>query len=58
MIFNWLFLSRQDCCRSVFEMKDAQDNHVLTLRGPLLMCDGPLSCRCENKFTVNEMLDA
>ncbi len=38
-------------------MKDAQDNHVLTVRGPLLICDGPLSCRCENKFTVNEMLE-
>jgi hypothetical protein len=28
---------------------------MLTVRGPLVMCDGPLSCRCETKFTVNEI---
>ncbi|CAF2613859.1 unnamed protein product [Rotaria sp. Silwood2] len=38
------------CCRSIFAIKDSDDNHVLTVRGPLGVCDGPLSCRCENKY--------
>ncbi|CAF3388433.1 unnamed protein product [Rotaria sp. Silwood1] len=40
------------CCRSVFAIKDDNDNHILTVRGPLVRCDGPLSCCCETKFTL------
>ncbi|CAF4808274.1 unnamed protein product [Rotaria sp. Silwood1] len=47
------YVSQQkSCCRSIFAIKDNNDNHVLTVRGPLALCDGPLSCRCENKYIL------
>ncbi|CAF3343836.1 unnamed protein product [Rotaria socialis] len=38
--------------RSIFAIKDEQDNHILTLRSPLVICDGGCSCCCENKFVL------
>ncbi|CAF2520430.1 unnamed protein product [Rotaria sp. Silwood2] len=40
------------CCRPIFAIKDDNDNHILTVRGPLVRCDGPFSCCCETKFTL------
>ncbi len=49
-----IVLFRKDCCRVVFAIKDANDNHVLTVRSPVVICDGPFSCKCESKFMVNK----
>ncbi|CAF0985671.1 unnamed protein product [Adineta steineri] len=40
------------CWRSMFKIKDAGDNHVLTVQGPLMTCDIPCTRCCENKFAL------
>lgn len=40
------------CWRPCYELKDVQGNVILTIAGPLCICDGPYACCCENKFTV------
>ncbi|CAF3434210.1 unnamed protein product [Rotaria sp. Silwood1] len=44
----------QECSfhRVHYALKDANDNVVLKIVGPGCMCDGPLACCCENKFTL------
>jgi hypothetical protein len=41
------------CCRYTYEIKDVNETPIFTLVGPILVCDGPLTCCCENKFQVN-----
>ncbi|CAF1481991.1 unnamed protein product [Rotaria sp. Silwood1] len=39
-------------CRPMFAIKDSNDNHIFTVRGPLGLCDEGLSCRYENKYRL------
>ncbi|CAF1159819.1 unnamed protein product [Adineta ricciae] len=40
------------CWRHTFEIKDVNDTTMFTLVGPVCICDGLLTCCCENKFTL------
>ncbi|UJR16831.1 hypothetical protein I4U23_003730 [Adineta vaga] len=40
------------CCRYTYEINDANDTLIFTLVGPAIIFDGPLTCCCENKFTL------
>ncbi len=52
-VISTIIFSRGSCCQYTYEIKDANDTVIFTLIGPVLICDGPLTCCCENKFTVS-----
>lgn len=46
------FFLRCSFWRAHYDLKDVNENVVLSIIGPGCLCDGPYSCCCENKFTV------